>query len=380
MHKVIYDRYLLKTLLGQLLLWLLFTAMIFLLGIFLERLDDMMMYKATSRQTLLYLWYQLPYWLWRAAPLAFLGASLTILERAHRDNELVALGCLGFSPLRIYAPLLIVALIFSLLGGLFFENSSPIFYAKSKEYFRTVIAKEPAAPRDIANFIAKGREGRYFVFGLLHLSPEDHADGALGNKSYPVQFEKFWLDEWDGLTHIREIFASKGRYDPKDGVWILEGAAERSFSPSTLGQSTPEVTTKIYEELSLKLSESPQSLLPNSHRPEEMTLDQIQELTANYKQRGITQRALLAEYDARRSSPFSFLVLCLIATTVVSRVPQKLFKGKLLLFGITIIVGVIYWFFVGLAKTFAIHGIMSSKAAAWSVHLLLAFLATIFRL
>ena len=107
---LIYDRLLLKNLLIQLLYWSGFFGVLFTTSTFLERLDTFVSNQATSVQIANYLFRQLPYWLWRSAPLAFLGACLTVLDNAARTGELTALESLGRSRYRICAPLFAGAL------------------------------------------------------------------------------------------------------------------------------------------------------------------------------------------------------------------------------------------------------------------------------
>lgn len=363
--KYIYDRYLFKSLVYQFLLWSFFATILFLLGIFLEKLDDFMMYKAKAPQILIYLLKQSPYWLWRSLPLAFLGSSLAILERANRTGELVALESLGCSPFKIYRSLMLGAAILAALGFLGFENKAPLAYRAGRQYLKTNIAKDFSELKDFENFIAKGSEGRYFVFGSLHLK-----EGSFSN---------FWLDEWDGLTHKREIFATSGRYDAARALWLFQNASDVTYGVSSAQTLTQPSALKVYDNLELRLKDTLESLMPKSQRLEEMTLDELKEASVNLKQRGITQRKLVAEYDSRQSSPLSFIVLLLVATAVVTKLPEKHFKGNMLLFGITIVVGIFYWFCVGLTKTLATHGLISSAVGAWSPHILLGSLAVLLK-
>lgn len=359
--RLIYDRYLFKSLIYQLLMWSFFATVLFLLGIFLEKLDDFMMYKATSPQILFYLFEQFPYWLWRSLPLAFLGSSLSILDRANRTGELVALESLGCSPFKIYRSLMLGALILAGVGLLVFENKAPLAYRAGRQYLKTNIAKDFSELKDFENFIAKGSEGRYFVFGSLHLK-----EGSFSN---------FWLDEWEGLTHKREIFSTGGRYDEARALWLFENASVVTYGVSRDLNLAQPSDLKVFDNLQIRLSDTLSSLMPKSQRLEEMTLDELKEAAINLQQRGITQRKLIAEHESRRLGPLSFIVLLLVAMTVVTKLPEKHFKGNMLLFGITIVVGIFYWFCVGLTKTLATHGLISSAVGAWSPHILLSLVA-----
>ncbi|MBI4063402.1 MAG: LptF/LptG family permease [Elusimicrobia bacterium] len=361
-YNTLYDRYLAKSLLHQFLVWSAFFAILFTLSVFLEKLDILLNHDAGAGSVLAYLGRQLPFWIWRGAPIAFLGASLTVLDDAHRSGEFVALESLGISTLRLQGPILGFAAALTLAGSLGIDSYAPIFYRQARTYLKTDIQKKAKLGGPLRNFVAKGRESRYFTFGLL-----DPAG---------VRFENLWIDEWRDGRHIGEIFAKRGHHDEKRGLWILETAAKRSY-PS--GGEETEVSTQLLDHLTLELKETPKNLLPSSWRPEEMTLSELNENLKILKDRGMAHRSLAAEYHSRLTASIAFIIMALTATTVLTALPRKIFKGKLVLFGITIVVGLVYWFMVSLTKTLATHGLIRPDLASWGPHLIFVALMQLAR-
>ncbi|MBI2069070.1 MAG: LptF/LptG family permease [Elusimicrobia bacterium] len=355
-HRFLYDRHLMKELVFQFTLWCGFFTILFVLSVFLEKLDVFMNHKATIGAIGAYFGWQLPFWIWKAAPLAFLGSSLTVLDDAHRTGELTALEGLGIRPARIYLPLIAAALLLNLAGLCGVESRAPVFYRQAKDYLKTVIQKKNKPSGPLENFVAKGREGRYFAFASF--DPKDES------------FRDFWLDEWDGQRHVREVFAKRGRFDGKRLLWMLEEVAEHAYAPGQIDDTQPgAVTTNITSRRILQLDETPGDLLPWAWSPDMMTVPELTENLKIMQQRGLAHRNLLTEYHARWAWPSSFLIMVILAITVLNVLPRKIFKGKLVLFGITIVLGLAYWFVLNLSKTLAGHGLIHPLLAAWGPHL-----------
>lgn len=366
LYRFIYDRYMLKKLLIQFAVWALFFTLLFLLSVFLEKLDIFIKHKACAGSIFIYLGWQAPFWLWKAAPLAFLGAVLTVLDDLARSGELTALEGTGLAPARIYMPIFTLAGLLAAFGLFGFEGKAPYYYRQAKAYLKRSIQKKPEKTmKPIENLVAKGRHGRYYVFG--EVNPKTQA------------FKDLWLDEWDAspsgpIRHLREIFAKNGSYKEDVQLWLLEEVAIRRYGGWD-SSGKPTVTDfEVKPKLTLSLPENLRSLMPSSWRLDEMTLSELGANIGFNADRGIAYRSLAAERQGRLAWPVSFFVLGLTATGMLTLLPRKLWHGKLLLFGITIVIGLLYWFLVNLSKTLAAHGIMAPGWAAWGPHLVLILL------
>ncbi|MFC1520884.1 LptF/LptG family permease [Elusimicrobiota bacterium] len=347
--RYIYDFFLLKRLISSFLLWWLFFSFLFLLAVFLDKLDTIMSYQTSVSTTFEYLIVQLPYWLWRSAPLAFLGSALATLHDVRRAGELLALESLGIRPARTYLPILMFAMLCFAAGELGVESSSSVFLRRAREVLEVKIkGREPYLNRVIENLVAKASSGRYFVFGELDLKTKT--------------FSNFWMDEWDGSTHVREIFAKSGRYDQKSGSWTLKDVAERKYRGDN-------VDVSLKDAVNLDFPEAPEDLVPSSWRLEEMTIKDLDDTRKVLESRGIAARKFTVEYQARLAWPLAFIVFGFVAIAVMQILPATLFRGRILLFGLTFVIGFVYWFLVGLGVTLANHGVLDPVHAAWGPHL-----------
>ncbi|MBI4368941.1 MAG: LptF/LptG family permease [Elusimicrobia bacterium] len=365
-YSALYDKVLLRALAVQFALWLFLFTVIFLLSLFLDKLDIFLNHQASPAMIAAYIKIQLPFWIWKAAPLAFLGASLAVLGDAQKNGELTAMESLGISPGRIYLPVFTAAAILSLAGALGIEARSPLYYRKAKVYLRSEIQKKDKPQGLINNFVAKGREGRYFAFGVL-----DTQQGS---------FQDFWLDEWEGQNHHREVFAKKGRYDAKRALWVLEEVTERRYLRGGDEFAPMGVAARIVPRMLLEVPEEPKDLLPALLKVDEMTLDEIVDNINVSRERGIAHRNLVTDYYNRIAWPVVFIVMAILGTTVMGILPKTLFKGKLVLFGITIVIGLAYWFSVSLSRTLSNHGLIEARWAAWGPHAAFVALAQVARL
>lgn len=365
-YGLIYDRLLMRGLALAFVLWSVFFGILFCTSTFLDRLDIFIDNQATARQVAAYLLWQLPFWLWRSAPLAFLGACLTVLDNASRAGELTALESMGRSRRRIAAPLFLTGLFLGLLGFARFESQAPSFYRFARDYLNENIRKRKPEAVPLFNFVAKASEGRYFAFSELR--PEEG------------RFSGFWLDEWNGPSRAREIFAQSGHYDRTRKAWVLNEVSERVYSVGSSDFNPQGVNISVYPQRVLEVPETPESLLPLTLYPEEMTLKEIQSRLNLLRERGLAHRNFLSEWHHRRAMNISFLLMALAAVTVVFMMPKKLFKGKLVLFGITVVIGLAYWFSLNLFKTLSTHGVFNPVWAAWAPHAAWAALAAFARL
>ncbi|MEK6544562.1 MAG: LptF/LptG family permease [Elusimicrobiota bacterium] len=354
----IYDRHLMSRLLRQLAVWSSFFTVLFLLSVFMDRMPTFLKSDPGLVMMLRYLAIQAPFWFWKALPLAFLGASLSVLEEATAGMEIIALESVGVSVWRIEASVFLLAGALWIAGMSGAESYAPSFNTSASTFLRSRIQKKDMHPKPLENFVAKASHGRYFVFGKY-----DPADQT---------FERFWMDEWREGSHVREVFAARGRYESVSGLWLLEQVSQRLYKGTGSGFRPAESLYSVKPSLALELSEDPSTLLPTSEGYEEMDFPRLRELMKVYRDRDVALRNISAEYGARFAWPVSFMVLALIASAVLSALPRRLFQGKLVLFGVTVAVGLAYWFLASLAKTLAAHGILPVDIASWGPHALLA--------
>jgi lipopolysaccharide export system permease protein len=281
------DRYIVRTILGSVGLWVALLLALGALFLFIGQQDDIGVGSYTARDALLYVLLNLPEQAWQLLPIAALIGSLMGLGTLARGSEITVIRATGISPARIAGAALLAGLMLIVAAVAVGEYLAPQLQqaAKQQKAFTkftdiTFGGKGGAWVRDgtmIINAQRQSGEGQFGGMTIFELSP-DHRLEAIG----------------------RAARASAG----SSNEWLLRGYTESRFGYPEPRSTPDRVLTHQGGERRLESSVSAGFLGLAVDDPHDMQITTLWRLIQYYQANAL---------DAR---PFLFALWSRIARTV----------------------------------------------------------------
>ncbi|MFA5104098.1 MAG: LptF/LptG family permease [Candidatus Margulisiibacteriota bacterium] len=295
--------------------------------------------------------YKLPAIMVLTFPVSFLFAAALVLGRMSRDNELAAMRTSGISFFRISIPVVIIAVIVSLLA--FFTNESivPLANKISDGVIRQIIYKQPVT--DIKeNVFFKDSFGRHYY--IRRVSKKNS------------ELEGVMVYELTGSSLPRIITAKKAV--PSEGKWKLVDGMIHSFDDS--GHMKYEASFAsadiLVEENVMRFSEQKTT--------DEMNSAELKALIASMDKGGVGTSALATDFFMKFSIPSTTLVFALLGIPL--SIPAQR-AGKSWGFAISVIIVFSFYVFASVFRSMGRGGMIAPFAAAWFPPALIALFGTI---
>lgn len=292
-----------------------------------------------------------------------LGVCL-VLNRAVRDNEIIALRVGGASVPRVIAPFLFMALLATFFDWWIVERVAPHTNALAEKAMTNVM-KQSAAPlfEDdryfragdycfyVANVESNGAgRGKPVLHNVMVYVRNSGSYGAFTPQTFPMVY-----------------IAQSAQEDLKrPGVWILKDVMQHSYGDNGFlihEWHSPTVTISLGREISTYWAEQKQ--------PWSLTSDELAKQIADLKKSSFNQSqigALEVDYYRRRGAlPFACFVMALLAAPLALRFArQGSFAGLVCAFGLAF-----FWQgFDSWLRALGIAGYLPPIVAAWATNAL----------
>lgn len=350
----ILDRYLIREFLKPFIFCLLiFTALIFIAQLF-EELDHIQ--RLGLRVMIYYFFYRTPFFLAQFAPIAVLLAGLLSLGNLSKNYELIAMKAGGISFQRILVPMLWVALVISLFTLILNESVIPPLNMKVKRFEQQKMDERPEYERR-DNVAFYSPDHRY----LIYMRTFD------GEKSQMRQIQI--LERRPDGTLASRIDAQKGLYS--NGGWNFIDGIEREFAIN--GETI--LKEESFKEKYLPLNVQPGDFSREIQKPEELNFIQLAKYIAQSRKGGYDVRRYLVDFHLKIAAPFACIIVLLVGAPLAIYSPRS---GKLVSFGIAILIGFLYWGGISVGRSLGRAGILTPLLAAWVSNLLFTGLGLYF--
>lgn len=355
----ILDRYILKPIISFFIGCLFVFIFLYIIADCLGRLDDIL--RNHVRFIVIYQYYStyLPIIFTQTSPIAMLLAVIYTFARLNRDNELSAIRSSGLSIWQVIRPTLIAGLSLSIL--IFFVNERLLPQAQNQaEKLKKRIEGQANAPAQkeeiIHNFTFYGLENRLFFVNSF-----DTRNNIM--KGITV----LQHDQKQNLT--AKIVAHKGAY--VNAVWIFYELSKFYFDAD--GQISGE---SVYqEEQIMDITETPQDLLQQRQRPEQMKISQLEDYIWRLQKSNASAAARNLQIDLyhRYASSASCLILILtgIPFSFIIRRRANIFSS----FGVSIGISFLYYVFTAVSLAVGKNGWLPAFIATWIIPALFSLAA-----
>ena len=325
-----------------------------------ELLDDIAKHRIATPDVLSYFGFLSLSLAYQLVPLAALTSVLVTLGILAKNNEIVALKAAGISLYRVSVPLLTAGLV--LAGGLLLLDDTYLPYANLRQ-------------DELRNEI-KGRPPQTY-FSPLH-------QWIFGENAKVYNYELFDAEHkmFGGLSVFeldpatfqvrRRVYAARARWDPKQGVWILESGWVRDFQDGKVTSYVPFLAYALAE-----LSEPPSYFNREVRQWDQMNWEELREYIHELRQAGFDVARLSVQLQMKLAFPLMSLIIVLLAIPFSILVGTRGAIGGLAL-GVG--VGIVYWAASALFEAMGAVGQLPPLLAGWAPDVIFAFLGLYFYL
>ena len=330
----------------------LFLALGFMMGLFVvidffEKIDEFVIYKASAAQCLSYYFYKLPLVGFLMAPVAFLLSTVITIGALSRNSELTAMKSCGLSLMRLTGPILSASLCLAVMTLVGNEFIIPFTTQKANAIFHEDIRKErPVQVYQRDKIWFRSNDGSIWRIGFFDAQKQEMRDVA--------------VFRYEGTANLRERVDAQSVVW-KEGSWVFQNGAVRSFGESGTGAVEPFETQKIY------FPAVPDDFIKNRKRTEEMTLRELYDYAQKVKKEGMDNAKNLVDFHHKMSYPFISLVTALIGIPFSLRSARS--GGVIFCVGLSIVLGFSYYFVFSFGISLGHGGTLPPVMAAWGPNL-----------
>ncbi len=318
---------------------------LFLIGDFIEKVDDFVEHKARAVDVIRYMLYELPNTAFMVMPLAVLLSTLLALGLLSKNGEIIAMKSGGLPLYKIVAPIFITAA--ALSGLIFWANETVIPYCNSEAgYINQVqIDKKPARPALKHNkFWFRGPGGEVINIGLV-----DFKSGI--PVCYGITFYK--LDKNFGL--YQRVDSEK--MDWEQGGWVLLKGITYDFKPGG------GITMSHFDRLPVNMPEKPEDFKRVERLSQEMDFSELQSYIARLRREGYNPVKYLVDLYGKVSFTLANLIMVIVAVPFSLKTSRS--GGMALGVAICIILAISYWFLYSFSISLGHAGRFPPLCAAW---------------
>jgi lipopolysaccharide export system permease protein len=345
------DRYVLREELAALAAGLVFFVSIFVVVDVFEKMDTFLDNQVPITTVFLYYLVSIPGIVLQVLPMAMLLSCLIALGQIGRSNEITAMRAAGIGPIRIAAPILILAF---LASGLVFTTNElvlPHLNARRSEMLRVDIKKQSLeGPAVRTNLAYLGSRGRTFLIRTYNVPKREMREVV-----------------------IQEIQSHMltGRIDAESATWEKNGWV---FHEGYVRRFTREGEKAAhFNELRIPgLAERPEDFAETEEDPTGLSYWELSRYINRLHQSGGRVQKYLVDLYLKLSFPLTNLIVVVIGTALAFRARRG---GLAVWFGLSVFISFLYYAFIRTGQALGHNGALPPLLAAWAGNLFFGVLA-----
>ena len=331
--------------------------LIYVIVLFLQKIDLIIKYQAPFYLIFEYLLYRIPEVIFQwILPYAVLLATLLTLGTLSRHSEITAMKAGGISLYRIISPLLFIALLISLCS--FLGNEYLVPYTNQRtQYLLDVKVRKEQPSGFFKNYKIWYRSDQR-IFNIQLVDPQEKV------------LKGFTLYQFD--NHFRctqRIDAREAKWI--NGQWKFSEGAMRDFDEGGSIQMTP------FREMEFSLPENWETFQTIERQSKEMSYSELRTYIQKIQSAGYDATRYLVDLYAKHSYPLLNLIMVLIGVPFALKTGRS--GGVALSIGMSVMIGFAYGVTFYIFISFGKSGILSPFLSSW-IPTLLFGLAGIFAL
>jgi len=343
------DKYIVREFIRNFVLIVLALCLIAELIVATQLVDDLFKSNAGLFTLIQYLKFEFPQWVFYVMPVAALTTTLVTFGMFTKNSEIIAMKASGVSLYRISMPLIILSILLS--GFAFWLQDYILPYTnKVANNYKDRVKGIPSDLNTMERHWITDSQGFY------NYNYYDSRNQLMNEFSiYLVDMKNFSL--------TRRMYARQAFF--REGAWTLRHGWERTFQRGKI-KYDPFKSTKV------KLSVNPEYFRTEEELPSEMTFAELKDYINRMRQLGYDVVRFAVDLQSKLSFPTVTLILTLIAIPFSFAIGRR---GALYGIGISIVMGIVFWFFLAVTKSLGYLQILGPFLAAWTPNILASMLA-----
>jgi len=364
------DRYIARSWVGFFGLILLGFTSIFFLAEFMDLFDDIQQNNVKGRVVVHYYAYRVFEMVHLVSPVAILVAVLVTLGVLARRNEVTAMKAGGISVYRAAAPALGLGLLLS--GTLYGMQEFLLPYTNRVAAldFNVIKGRPPQSSDQFDRRWILASDNRLYNYDYLVQRKSRFPSGVAEPQAHD-EFSLYGLSVYDvdpGTWELRErLYASRASWNARSSTYDLERGWRRAAGERSAYRSFDlERVRALGREPGGELE--PPSYFKREERPSDtMTFGELAAHIRSLEARGFDVAGLRVQLHRKIAFPMVGLIMTLLGipfSFVVAR------RGALYGIGISIVVAIVYWAFLGIFEALGNNAILPPFLAAWAPNVL----------
>lgn len=291
-------------------------------------------------------------------PVGVILAVCLVLNRAVRDNEIVALRAGGASIARVVAPFLVMSLLASFANWLMVEKIAPRTNDMANKTLASLMSR---------SIVPLVETDKYFRAGNYYFYVGSVRDGVLHNVMvYQREAGDFGAFAPTVFPIVR--IAREAHENPaKPNQWVLGGVVQHIYNADGT-----QLSEGKFDTVNIDVGQQLSNYWQQQKEPFAMTGNELSQKINDLKSSSFDQNKLrewTVDYYRRFSLPLGCFVMALLAAPLALRFArQGSFAGLVLAFGL----GFFWQGFDGWFRALGLAGYISPPVAAWSTDILFA--------
>jgi len=323
----------------------------------IENVDKFIDKNVPNEILIRYYIYFIPEILKLITPVGMLLASLFTISRFINYSEYTAMQSSGISLARYLAPIMAFGLLITLFSIYFNGWVVPEANSSRLQIDRQYLGKN-VINASVQNLHIQDQNSRIITIGFYD---------DVSRTGQQISIQNFDPNDRTKLTaryDVQSIVWDTARSD-----WKLTMVSERKFIDSNKIEYETYPIAYVSEIPELrKLSLTPDLILKNQLKPEEMTLSEHSEFIDNLKASGLESAKTEVDYYSKISFPFANIVTILFGVSISASSRRR--GGAAVQFGIAIMVSFIYLGFVQISQVFGDNGDINPVLTAWLANII----------
>jgi LPS export ABC transporter permease LptG len=297
-----------------------------------------------------FLKFHFPQWVFYTLPVSALTTTLVTFGAMTKNSEIIAMRSSGISLYRISLPVIVLALMLS-CGAYWLQDYILPYTNKIADNYRRQIRGE--RPEIFSTFERHWISGENGFYNYDMFDPRN-------NTMYGFSVYQINLKTFDMTKRVYARFATF-----KKNEWFLARGWQRSFVHGR-------VNYEPFRFKKMKLPVDPDYFKNEEELPSEMTFAELETYIQKIKERGFDYVRPSVDLQAKLSFPTVSLILTLIAIPFSFTTGRR---GALYGIGLSILMGIVFWFFLALTKSLGYLEILNPFLAAWTPNIIATLVA-----
>ena len=364
------DRYIARTWVGFFGLVLLAFTAIFVLAEFMDLFDDIQQNRVKGRVVVHYFVYHLFQIVHLVSPVAVLVAVLVALGVLARRNEVTAMKAGGISVYRAVTPVVVMGL---LASGLLYGMQDFLLPHTNKVAamdFNVIKGRPPQSSDQFERRWILASDSRLYNYDYLS-ERKSRTPSGVAEPQVREEFTLFGLSVYDvdpESWELRErLYAARAAWDEGARAYDLERGWRRSMGPRPSFRAFHRERVRAHgREPGGELE--PPGYFKREDRPSDtMTLGELSGHIRSLEARGFDVVGLRVQLHRKIAFPMVGLIMTLLGIPFSFVVAKK---GALYGVGVSIVIAIVYWAFLGIFEALGNNALLPPFLAAWAPNLL----------